>query len=133
MKRFILTLAVVLMAVVSAQAQQSNCRRCDGTGVVVCPDCNGKTELCPSCKGLGNIVCRRCHGEFITCPVCHGSKYYNNSSCWTCKGTGRVIDCHQCDGKGYEKCPEAPKNCFYGDKVCPRCDGLKKIPCPDCQ
>ena len=120
MKRFILTLAVVLMAVVSAQAQQSNCRRCDGTGVIVCPDCNGKTELCPSCKGLGNIVCRRCHGEFITCPVCHGSKYYNNSSCWTCKGTGRVIDCHQCDGKGYEKCPEAPKNCFYGDKVCPR-------------
>ena len=49
------------------------------------------------------------------------------------KGTGRVIDCNQCDGKGYEKCPEAPKYCFYGDKVCPRCDGLKKIPCPDCQ
>ena len=42
-------------------------------------------------------------------------------------------NCRRCDGKGYEKCPEAPKYCFYGDKVCPRCDGLKKIPCPDCQ
>ncbi len=44
MKRFILILAVVLMAVVAAQAQ-SNCRRCDGSGVIVCPECNGKADL----------------------------------------------------------------------------------------
>ncbi len=54
MKRFILILAVVLMAVVAAQAQ-SNCRRCDGSGVIVCPECNGKADLCPTCKGLGPV------------------------------------------------------------------------------
>lgn len=133
MKQVILILAVVMMNTISAMAQQSDCRRCDGKGVIVCTECDGKSELCPTCRGLGNIVCRRCNGEFITCPVCHGSKYYNNDSCWTCKGTGRVIDCSECDGKGYVKCPEAPRDCFYGDKVCHKCDGLKKILCPDCQ
>lgn len=133
MKRIALFLVVALMGAVSVMAQDNKCERCEGKGYIRCTLCNGKTEMCKTCKGLGNIICRSCKGESKTCPVCHGSKYYNNATCWTCKGKGSVIDCNHCDGKGYEKCPLAPKYCFNGDEVCARCDGLKNIPCPDCQ
>jgi DnaJ-class molecular chaperone len=133
MKRVILIFAVVLMGVASVYAQNSDCTRCDGKGYIRCPECNGNPPICQTCKGLGNIICRKCHGDSYTCPVCHGSKYYNNATCWTCKGVGTVRDWKQCDGKGYEPCHEIPKNCFQGNQVCGRCGGINNIPCPDCQ
>lgn len=132
MKRIILLLTIALMGVMSVQAQVSDCRTCEGKGVILCPDCNGNPPMCTVCKGLGNIICRRCNGEFQTCPLCHGSKYYNGP-CSVCHATGRIIDCKECDGKGYVKCPEIPNNCYMGNQVCQRCKGINKIPCPDCQ
>lgn len=132
MKRIVLIFATILIGTMSMMAQNSNCGTCNGKGYIRCPECHGNPPMCQICKGLGNIVCRYCHGEFKTCPVCHGSKYYNGP-CSACSATGRVIDCSHCNGKGYEKCPGIPRDCFNGNKVCHRCDGLNNVLCPDCQ
>ncbi|MBR0489139.1 MAG: hypothetical protein IJJ68_02925 [Prevotella sp.] len=134
MKRAIMILAVVITGTMSMMAHHDDeCRTCGGKGVITCPDCNGNPPICQICKGLGNVICDYCHGDSYTCPVCHGSKYYNNATCSACKGVGKVRDCSHCDRKGYVKCPGIPKDCFNGNQVCRRCDGLNKVLCPDCQ
>ena len=45
------------------------CYVCKGTGLDVCPKCNGKkrfnAETCPECNGRGVVKCYACSGRGI--------------------------------------------------------------------
>ena len=143
MKRFILTLTVVLMAVVSAQAQ-TECKNCNGSGLEErtcafckgegwreCDFCLGKKEVrCNMCQGSGQVFCAHCHGKggvqvkdnWRECQWCGGK---GTPQCETCKGTGTRV-CQKCEGAGRYVC-----NQCNGNKVtkwqCHVCSGTGKV------
>ena len=44
-----------------------NCKTCDGTGKIRCPECGGN-------NAIRFDSCNCCHGDgWITCPACGGS------------------------------------------------------------
>lgn len=46
----------------------SSCKRCHGSGVLICPVCNGTTRMgCPECNGSGII------SQSAKCMTCNGS------------------------------------------------------------
>jgi hypothetical protein len=78
-----------------AQAQNTACTACEGTGVIKqpCPDCSS-SGACGYCEGTG--VRAGLGGKGISCFVCTGSK-----KCKKCAGTGQLTQkCAQCSGKG---------------------------------
>lgn len=80
------------------------CTRCDGSGTMICEECDSGYETCSKCGGEGYAgfdengpkVCDQCGGNgylahgncsgtgFVSCPGCHGS-----GNCEACNGTGR--------------------------------------------
>ncbi|MEM2472844.1 MAG: hypothetical protein QXI64_10220 [Sulfolobales archaeon] len=56
------------------------CQRCRGSGIRVCPECNGlgRTlfgERCHNCRGMGQKLCSSCGGS---------------GRCWRCNGSGEI-------------------------------------------
>ncbi len=124
MKRFILTLTVVLMAVVSAQAQTS-CKNCNGSGM--------EERTCTFCKGEGYRECDFCLGKkMVRCNDCGGE---GKIFCAHCRGKGGVQvkdnwrECQWCGGKGT---PECEKCKTTGQIVCWKCEGAGKYVCNQC-
>lgn len=62
---------------------QYPCLKCNGSGVLKCPLCNGtgaylNGTICPECHGTGEIICPKCHGTGGTrCKFCGGDGYYD--------------------------------------------------------
>ena len=53
-----------------------DCRTCNESGELRCPDCNGSGSegSCPDCNGTGMITCKTCDGKkTITCDTCQGT------------------------------------------------------------
>ena len=137
MKRLALTFVVLLMGIMSIQAQ---CSRCGGEGVIreTCLPCHGEgTWTCESCRGSGTQQCYTCHGSGqLTCSYCDGTGKRGDDVCYNCqgnpsfrcelcRGTGEIT-CRECDGKRYKQ--------FYhcggsGTKVwrCPECIAAGRI------
>jgi hypothetical protein len=73
-------------------------------------------KMCTTCSGNGNchrsdaILVGNCQGGKINCSVCSGKGTYNNKTCTTCKGAGKV-KCGLCNGTG----------------KCSRCKGTGKV------
>ena len=143
MKRTLLALVVVLMAVVSVQAQpkcsncggsgleERTCAFCKGEGYRECDFCLGKKmERCNDCGGEGKIYCAHCNGrggtqvkdQWRECQWCGGKGI---SECDKCKQTGQIV-CHKCGGAGKYVC-----NQCNGERVtkwqCHICGGTGQV------
>lgn len=144
MRRFILSLAIILTAGISAQAQTKECDNCHGSGLEyrTCAFCNGegyrecdfclgkKMVRCNMCQGSGEVFCAHCHGkggvkvkdEWRECQWCGGK---GTPECVECKGTGTKV-CWKCEGAGRYVC-----NQCNGDRVnkwqCHVCGGTGKV------
>jgi DnaJ-class molecular chaperone len=67
MKRLILSLAIILTAGISAQAQTKECDNCHGSGL--------EYRTCAFCKGEGYRECDFCLGKkIVRCNMCQGAK-----------------------------------------------------------
>lgn len=137
---------------------QVKCESCGGIGSiekrvdVPCPRCGGtgsieglkgtlgpNTLRCLTCGGKGKIPktlmdpCLVCKGRAkVICPSCNQS-----TQCKTCSGTGRMLSCAVCSGKGFtlHSCPvcqgTAKCNVCTGTGLCPKCKG--SVRCPACK
>ena len=68
MKRFILSLAIILTAGISAQAQTTECDNCHGSGLEyrTCAFCNGEGyRECDFCLGKKEVRCNMCQGANV--------------------------------------------------------------------
>ncbi|MEK7449644.1 MAG: hypothetical protein AAB019_09185 [Planctomycetota bacterium] len=113
---------------------------CSPTGTVVCPKCNGATQITdPKCKGTGKITDPACGGKGTvtkTCSTCSGSGITfdpltkSKKFCATCSGAGKVTEsCPTCQGTSKVNCP----TCGASGKVTdPACGGTGTITCPVC-
>ena len=139
----------------------SECGKCHGTGKVVCPECNGDTNvLCSTCEGKGKHVCSECsgHGK-VRCKTCHGSGY-EVFNCPDCHGRGTIRKkrrriCKHCGGTGIkpgggvcpychhtgrvdaeeydEKCTRCSgKGILRTENPCERCKGAREVACYTC-
>lgn len=45
------------------ETQPEPCAECDKTGVLACPECDGKNDECEECNGSGEIECENCNGN----------------------------------------------------------------------
>lgn len=69
--------------------RQSNCRRCQGSGIRP----GSRPTVCPTCGGRGQIT--QSHGFLrisTTCSRCQGSGTLITDPCPVCQGTGRVAE-----------------------------------------
>ena len=82
----------------------NQCRRCKGTGAVICEKCRGtgKCVIGSRCKG-GKITYQGINSEIKkTCPSCKGA-----AQCLFCKGVGNLTEgeyakaCPHCYASGY--------------------------------
>ncbi|OGV47885.1 MAG: hypothetical protein A2017_02230 [Lentisphaerae bacterium GWF2_44_16] len=68
------------------------CIRCNGSGLIDCPVCNGLgyiSKHCPNCKN-GFVQCTICEGRgWRSCPQCNGNGYIMKK-CGKCNGSGYV-------------------------------------------
>jgi len=122
----------------SVSGYRGTCDDCDGSGKMVCDECNEGVLDCNECSGNGEIPCidcgcDECSGrgtiskmrdrwsmtkgwyDQIECKDCDG-KCRLKEKCKTCKNTGKT-KCHECNGEGEVKCD--------------KCEG-KKLKCPEC-
>ncbi|MFH0965011.1 MAG: hypothetical protein V2A58_13505 [Planctomycetota bacterium] len=120
-----------------AVAFSNRCRDCNGTGLAVCADCQGKGRIndpCPLCQGEKSLACKRCNEtRVIECPIC--------DEWWGRYGTGRMI-CPRCNGSGQIRTiavgssQSAYKTCTQcngtGNVQCTNCRGTGKVGCPTC-
>jgi hypothetical protein len=108
------------------------CLHCNGTGIAICPRCNGKystiqntcdfcngkgvtklvVEVCWSCDGNGKSSCSysRCKKGFLTCtnPASHSDKHCSYCNQDAGQPHGSLCDyaksaCRQCKGSGQIK------------------------------
>ena len=113
--------------------ERETCEDCDGKGEIcpygeackgsaiysdaryVCGNCNGAGDSalwqlrnggpCSACNGTGRGS-KLVSGEVIKegCDVCDG-----DGNCWTCHGNGyttKMLECEDCEGKGWFSCPD---------------------------
>ena len=124
---------------------------CDGRHNWQCTDCYGKGQIvCDKCSGAGRYDCKKCNGSNkVSCSNCGGDgrvgdgvgsklarsaqngrqkdKFFQEKSCGTCSGKGRV-NCNSCNN-GKVSC----SNCSASGKVtCKKCSGQKSITCKKC-
>lgn len=104
------TIAVTCLAVcaVASVSFASECRKCEGTGLVICNRCNGEGSLL---KPSGIVVCEKCNGRKINMSgkTLRGAKGYGERYRVSTQGgyTTKtrymlaVVTCHLCRGKGY--------------------------------
>ena len=125
MKRLILSLAIILTAGISAQAQTKECDNCHGSGL--------EYRDCAFCKGEGYRECDFCLGKkMVRCNDCGGE---GKIFCAHCRGKGGVQvkdnwrECQWCGGKGT---PECEKCKTTGQIVCWKCEGAGKYVCNQC-
>ena len=83
----------------------SNCKECQGKGVLICSGCNGRAvNKCSLCSGTGNRDnCSACGGTGIgKCSRCEISSMFSTGErqCETCGNTGKAY-CRICNGDGY--------------------------------
>lgn len=104
------------------------CDNCGGDGLVVCPKCDGTTEVFED-------------GKLRTCKLCRANPHGNDGmkTCGTCDGTGTLEKtCPSCGGEGKSSvgvcdvCPEHSE-CPDGEIPCEDCDyGTSPGPCQAC-
>lgn len=126
MKRLILSLAIILTAGISAQAQTKECDNCHGSGL--------EYRECAFCKGEGYRECDFCLGKkIVRCNMCQGAKQV---TCAHCNGRGgtKIKDewreCQWCGGQGTPECEECKGT---GTKVCWKCEGAGRYVCNQCK
>ena len=126
MKRLILSLAIILTAGISAQAQTKECDNCHGSGL--------EYRTCAFCKGEGYRECDFCLGKkIVRCNMCQGAKQV---TCAHCNGRGgtKIKDewreCQWCGGVGTPECEECKGT---GTKVCWKCKGEGQYVCNQCK
>lgn len=126
MKRLILSLAIILTAGISAQAQTTECDNCHGSGL--------EYRTCAFCKGEGYRECDFCLGKkIVRCNMCQGAKQV---TCAHCNGRGgtKIKDewreCQWCGGQGTPECEECKGT---GTKVCWKCKGEGQYVCNQCK
>lgn len=109
--------------------KEDTCDLCEGTGLLVCEDCNGTTfcngltvTVCGMCQGEGKTLCTLCEGNSGgTCETCGGTGGTADAPCLSCAGTGKIT-CSRCgDGNGYVTCYD-----------CKGAGQLPGLPCPHC-
>ena len=91
--------AEVSAAVPLDSLPEGTCRRCRGTGRILCFWCQGKGKFsCGACSGkcYNNYSMGRLHRK--TCDLCQGS---GKLHCNICDGSGNVM-CDSCVGTGKE-------------------------------
>lgn len=86
------------------------CKKCNGSKLVECPDCDGKTKNCKYCDGSGkysvNVTVYNEKNEKLTkkiqvkCKNCYGS---GKIACSRCGGTGKIA-CKNCNATGLNSC-----------------------------
>lgn len=131
MKRAFFILLMMVTGVTLADAQ--SCSRCGGSGRI--------SEQCQVCHGNGSRSCNYCNNGYkmctvcmregsCTCGTCNGSGTYDDDTCPTCSGRGRVI-CERCSGDGVIMCDSCQG---VGSGNCFNCGGLgyKEWRCPEC-
>lgn len=139
------TIAIMLAFAICATlcACTTTCSRCDGEGMITCPQCvDGWKKVCYKCReGKIYSECEYCDGEGIDtwqaqwCKSCDSKGYAFNSytltyqRCSVCSGDGRYYpDCSHCeDGEIIQTCScngnyrEICTNCDSGMVSCPEC------------
>ena len=126
------------------------CGACDERGRSTCARCDGKKKLqteCPRCDGSGLRPCTVCNHPddvndaepgSILCSYCDGSGVFGagGRKCPKCGGPG-VYKCPTCRGRGELKCKKVlyagicPTCRFTGKTICRHCAGKKWVPRPD--
>ena len=109
---------------IPASLKSTPCKKCEGTGKISCPDCQGqKSVYCVACHGDGTVICPKCKKTMkIGCKACEGrGKVYSDTQ-------QAYVNCTQCDGKGSFPCGD----CKNGRNPCAECGGNGRIPCRKC-
>jgi len=115
-----------------------DCRKCNGTGGLKCPnrECvNGMVEVESGGQLTKTTImrtekCETCHGTgFVSCGECNGG---GSVLCSKCNGLGERAACRKCSGEGLIRCRRCGGTGQYRGALCQSCRGDRIAVCPSC-